>query len=147
MRILPAALPLLLASCMMPTSPGAGTTSPSAAPNVSEQAAQLKADAQRQVNTATGSGGPTAPGAAAEATGIAPNVSIDRNRRLETVDVFTDLMDPGTSKNLVSFLMRPDEWLVVRVDMPSPTTRWWRFQRVARTDGKSMPDVDPLRRR
>ena len=151
MRSSPAAALLLLASCMtapMDTGSRSPTLSRSSAPSVSEQAALLRTQTQRQANPA---GGATetapAPGARPESTGTAPIVPIDRNRKLETVDVFTDLMDPSSSKQLVSYLMRPEEWMVLRVDMPSPTTRWWRFQRVARTDGTAMPDVDPLRRR
>jgi hypothetical protein len=143
MRTLPALLlPALLASCVAaPESgpPGGSTIGSASAPSVTEQAALLREQARQQSNASSGTSAP--------APSASPDVPVDRNRKLETVDVFTDLKDPSTQKQLVSFLMKPDEWMVVRVDMPSATTRWWRFQRVARTDGRSMPDVDPLRRR
>jgi hypothetical protein len=144
------ALPLLLlASCM--TAPadsggaGGSVLSPAGNQSATEQAAALRAQAQRQVQAATGPSSDSA-NAPSGSSASSPDIPIDRNRKLETVDVFTDLMDPSSSKKLVSYLMKPEEWMVVRVDMPSTTTRWWRFQRVARTDGKSLPDVDPLRR-
>ncbi len=149
MRYLSLALPLL-ASCLTAPTDGASGASPmgsASAPSVTEQAALLRLQAQQQANAAAAATRPPPAAGAAEATGTAPEVPVDRNRKLETVDVFTDLMYPASQKQLAAYLMKPEEWMIVRVDMPSPTTRWWRFQRVARTDGTSLPDVDPLRRR
>lgn len=77
---------------------------------------------------------------------VAP-VAVDANQRREFAEIVVNLKDPNGQKPLVYYLMKPDEWHIDKVVQLDATTKRWRFWRVARTDGKSMPEVDPLRPR
>ena len=91
----------------------------------------------------TGAGETQAPQGPSASSIVAP--AIDTNQRREYAEVYVDLKDPSGQKGLVSYLMKPDEWHIEKVSQLTDTVKLWRFWRVARTDGKSMPEIDPLR--
>lgn len=128
----------LLAACRQ-TSSGGGdpTIAHAAGPKSTEMAASLQ---QKNVGAS-----PTTPGAAPATPGVVSPVAVDANQRREYADVYVDQKDPNGQKGLVSYLMKPEEWHIEKVVQINPTLKHWRFWRVARTDGKSMPEVDPLR--
>jgi len=68
--------------------------------------------------------------------------SIDINKRLEYVDVYTDLHDPNSQRALVPYLMKQEEWMLIKCEMLSPTSKHYKFQRVTSADGRSLPQVD-----
>lgn len=80
-------------------------------------------------------------------TALATPVAIDSAQRREYAEVTVNLQDPNGQKVLVSYLMKPEEWHIEKVTQTTPTTKRWRFWRVARSDGKSMPEIDPLKPR
>lgn len=73
------------------------------------------------------------------------NPSVDRTKKLEYADVYVDLKNPQGQKALVPYLLKPEEWTIVKVEHLSPTYKHYRFQRVASSDGKALPEVDPLK--
>jgi hypothetical protein len=87
------------------------------------------------------------PGASTAAVGAAGPVAVDANQKREYADVYVDMTDPSGQKGLVSYLLKPEEWYVEKVVQLTPTTKHWRFWRILRTDGKALPEVDPLRPR
>jgi hypothetical protein len=70
---------------------------------------------------------------------------IDINKKLEFADVEVNLEDPTGMRALVPYLLKPETWTLIKCDMKSPTSRSYRFQKVASNDGKSLPDVDVFR--
>ena len=65
-------------------------------------------------------------------------------RRLETVDVFVDLATPNSGRQLAAYLMKPEEWSLIKCDQTSATTKHYRFQRVVTAEGEKTPQIDPL---
>ncbi|HEX7896668.1 MAG TPA: hypothetical protein VF950_02840 [Planctomycetota bacterium] len=141
-RASPLLLALLAACSTTPTDGADSSIAHAAGPRSSEMAARL----QNQNPNLT-----TTPEAAAASTNTSPGSltapAIDANQRREYADVYVDLKDPSGQKPLVYYLMKPEEWHIEKVSQLTPTTKHWRFWRVARTDGKAMPEVDPLRPR
>ncbi len=91
-------------------------------------------------------------GATAPARGAVGNLDVlkvtrpvptDPNLRFESVDVYVNTADPNGMRELASYLMRPDDWILVKMQLITPTKKHYRFQRV--TSPKEMPDIDPLR--
>jgi hypothetical protein len=68
--------------------------------------------------------------------------TIDPTRRLEYVDVYTDLHDPAGQRALVPYLMKPEEWMLIKCEMLSPTAKHYKFQRVTTADGRALPQVN-----
>ena len=138
----------LLAACRQTSPSGAGdpTIANAAGPRSSEMAASLQnKGVGNPTSTAAGGSSPSSP--EPSTAGVNAPLSIDTNRQREYADVYVDMKDPGGQKGLVSYLMKPDEWHIEKVVQINPTLKHWRFWRVSRTDGKSMPEVDPLRPR
>ncbi len=100
------------------------------------------------VGTTTTSPGAASPTAAPVTTGAsAANgavkvVSIDTTKRLEYVDVYTDLNDPNSQRALVPYLMKQEEWMLIKCEMLSPTAKHYKFQRVTSADGRALPQVN-----
>lgn len=88
-----------------------------------------------------------APGSVDNVGGVIAPVAVDVNQRREFAEVVVNLKDPNGQKPLVYYLMKPEEWHIDKVVQMDAYTKRWRFWRVARTDGKSMPEIDPLRPR
>ena len=121
-------------------------------------AAQTKSAQQPSTNSAgqaspdgakVGGSGTRSTSAEGEAPGTAQadvqNPSVDRTKKLEYADVYVDLKNPQGQKALVPYLLKPEDWTIVKVEHISPTYKHYRFQRVASNDGKALPDIDPLR--
>ena len=153
------ALALLSACQGMPSNTSAHGTN---APKTSQAAGAVQSKSatpqgQPAVKTegtqqATPDGAKVGGAAATSAQGEAPgttesavqNPPVDRSKKLEYADVYVDLKNPQGQKALVPYLMKPEEWMIVKVENLSPTYKHYRFQKVGSADGKSTPEVDPL---
>jgi hypothetical protein len=40
--------------------------------------------------------------------------------------------------------MKPEEWMLIKCEMLSPTAKHFRFQRVTTADGRALPQVNPF---
>ena len=89
------------------------------------------------------------PGATSDTAGLraAQTLATDPNKKLEYVDVYTELGDPQGMKELVPYLLNPDIWSLVKCEMTSTTSKHYRFQRVSTGEGRAMPTVDIFKRR
>jgi hypothetical protein len=149
-RTVPLAL-VLLAACRTAPSDGDDTSVAHAAGPKSSQMATMLQDKNYTPNVsnpADNQAPRTQATTSADAVpGVAAPVAVDANQRREYEDVYVDMKDPNGQKGLVYYLMKPDVWHIDKVVQMTPTTKHWRFWRVARTDGKAMPEVDPLRPR
>lgn len=128
MRAFPAALLLTLAACAgggdeAPASPIASAGASQATP----EAAAVQADraVDQQVRTLL-----TPPSNA--------------GRFYKVVEVEVDLLTPGSQRAVVPYLLKPEVWTLIKVDMSSPTQRIYRFQRLTDAAGNEIPDIDPL---
>lgn len=121
----------LLASCAT-SEPGPPLPNSTGAP---PSAAEVKGAAEKGLTAKVGE----------EEASIRP-AAVDRSQKLETVDLSIDPSDPEDQRRLAPYLLRAveGEWMLVKFEYRSPTQRYYRFQRVARTDGRSLPEVDPL---
>ena len=127
MRSLAAAFPaLLLASCFAPSP---APIASSGAPAPAAQAADLQAK---------GVSDSPPPAPTPRGANVAPG------RKLETVDVFVDLADPNSGRQIAPYLLKPEEWSLIKSDQTSPTTKHYRFQRVVTAEGEKTPQIDPL---
>lgn len=88
-------------------------------------------------NTVSGPSDPNAPPAPP-----VKSVTVDTTKRLEYVDIWTDLSDPSSQRALVPYLLKPQEWMLIKCEMLSPTSKHYTFQRVTTADGRSLPQVD-----
>ena len=62
---------------------------------------------------------------------------------VEFAQVRLDLKNPQGNRAAAYYLLKPDEWMIDKVVMVSPTVKEIRFRRV--TSGNRTPDLDPLR--
>ena len=69
-------------------------------------------------------------------------ITFDKARKLEYVDIYVDLGDPAGQRALVPYLMKPEDWMLSKCEMLSPTTKHYTFMRVSTADGRSLPQVD-----
>lgn len=141
----------LLAACRTaPSDPGDTSIAHAGGASSTEMAKMLQ-DKNHTPKTSSPSEqqapGTQATTSAAPVPGIAAPLALDTNQKREYADVYVDLKNPTGQKELVSYLLKPDEWHIHKVVQTSPTTKHWRFWRVARTDGKAIPEIDPLRPR
>jgi len=72
---------------------------------------------------------------------------IDPTRRFEYADVTVDLGDPNGMRALVPYLIKPEIWTLIKVEMVSTTSKHYRFQKVTSNDGRALPDVDVFKTR
>ena len=148
-RTAPLAL-ALLAACQTSPSNEDSTLAHAAGPKSSQMATMLqdKNYTPNVSNPADNQAPRTQATTSADAVpGVAAPIAVDVNQRREYEDVYVDLKDPNGQKGLVYYLMKPEEWHIDKVVQMTPTTKHWRFWRIARTDGKKMPEIDPLRPR
>lgn len=76
------------------------------------------------------------------AEGGVKTVTIDKTKKLEYVDVWVDMLDPNGQRALVPYLLKNDEWMLIKCEMTGPTSKHYTFQRVTTSDGRSLPQVD-----
>jgi len=138
MKALPILGALLLAACRTrPVDPDdTAIAHGGAAPSQSEQAKLL---AEQNVPQNTGDAKQVKPDE--ERPGPdqgAPNPAV-----VEYAQVRLDLKNPQGNRAAAYYLLKPDEWMIDRVVMISPTVKELRFRRV--TAGNRTPDIDPLR--
>lgn len=74
-------------------------------------------------------------------------VTFDSTKKLEYVDIYVDLGDPAGQRALVPYLMKPEDWMLSKCEMLSPTTKHYTFMRVSTADGRSLPQVDIFKSR
>jgi hypothetical protein len=132
MKTLTPTLLLALAACSAP--PPTASSQPiarvvSGTATTSDQAAQL----------ATTNAGQNA---AVTNTPTVPAPAIDPTRRFEYAEVTVDLGDPVGMRALVPYLMKPEIWMLIKCDMLSATSKYYKFQKVTSNDGRSLPEVD-----
>lgn len=68
---------------------------------------------------------------------------IDTTRKLEVVDVYVDLRERNAMRPVLYYLLRTEEWMIIKMEQTSRTTRHYRFQRVG-ASGPSAAQLDPL---
>ena len=115
-------------SACFPQGKGSGTTE--ATPPTSGQSTQT-AGVQNANST------PTTP-----ATTATKTTSFDTDKKLEYVDLYVETGDPSGMRVLAPYLLKNEEWMLVKCEMLSPTSKHYRFQRVTTADGRSLPSVD-----
>lgn len=131
MRALSAVACLALASCFAP-SPGPAT------PPIASGASAPPADQAADLNTrGVGDAPPSVPSL--------KSAPVQPGRRMEVVDVFIDQKDPTSGRVLASYLMKPEEWTILKCVQTSPTTKHWQFQRVVTGESERFDKIDPLR--
>ncbi len=131
MRILTVALAASLAACSAPKQaaapkPISGVTDPDA----------LNPNGARSAEPVRSTDTPAEPRATKP-------LNIDTGKKLQVVDVYVDMRDPQGMRKLVPYLLRSEEWMILKVEYTTATTRHYRFQRVTST-GESVPMPDPL---
>lgn len=80
---------------------------------------------------------------AAEDTGLRP-AAVNSTQRFEYVDLYVSLGDPVGQRQLAPYLLKSEVWTIDKFENLSDTLRHYRFRRLVGTDGKSLPEVDPL---
>jgi len=79
----------------------------------------------------------------AEDTGLRP-AAVNSTQRFEYVDLYVSLGDPVGQRQLAPYLLKSEVWTIDKFENLSDTLRHYRFRRLVGTDGKSLPEVDPL---
>ncbi len=143
MRTLPLALALALASAGCSgrdAQPGSQPIASAANPSALKPAANhaekkdLPAPPARKDDTST--------------LRAAQPLKVDPSRKLEIVEVTVDTRDPSGMRRLVPYILRDDEWMILKVEWTSATTRHYRFQRMISPNEPSVvPDPLLLRKR
>jgi hypothetical protein len=91
---------------------------------------------------------PTPPGTPSNGTPPALKAAttppVDTAKRLEYVDVFVNLKDPAGQRQLVPYLLKLDEWTIVKVEHLTTTLKHYRFRRMTSPQDKPIPEIDPL---
>jgi hypothetical protein len=136
MRILTAATLLALAAC---ASQGPAPRPISSASNPGAVSTTSTAtEAAKTVQASRESGPPPA------ASPAVKTIQMDATRRLEAVDVFVDMRDQNSMRQLVPYILQNEEWMLVKSEYITPTTRHYRFQRIA-SASETIPLTDPRR--
>ena len=137
MKALPLLGALLLAACRMsPVDPDdTAIAHGGAAPSKAEQERMLS---EKNVPQNTGDAKHVKPEEERPGPDDAPPPAV-----VEFAQVRLDLKNPQGNRAAAYYLLKPDEWMIDRVVMLSPTVKEIRFRRV--TSGNRTPDMDPLR--
>jgi hypothetical protein len=133
-------------------SPQGGSTTPSSQVQTL-QAISSTASTVSQVGNAMGNPavalGGAAVAAVADALGTrasspsaAAALQVAASKRFEYADVYTDMGDPTGMRALVPYLMKPELWTLIQCEMPTPTSRHYRFQKISTGTDRPMPEVD-----
>ena len=137
MRILSAALILSLAACAsQEASTGPRPIASAADPNALGPAPASAASKEIRSSSDIPPP-PTAPGTPRP-------IQIDKSKRLEAVDIYVDTRDQNSMRQLVPYIIQSEEWVLVKSEYTSATTKHFRFQRVA-IGKETIPMVDPFR--
>jgi hypothetical protein len=72
------------------------------------------------------------------------NPPSNTGRFYKIIEVEVDLLTPGSQRAVVPYLLKPEVWTLIKVDLSSPTQRIYRFQRLTDAAGNEIPDIDPL---
>jgi hypothetical protein len=137
-RFLPLLLLGLSACDILPQLLGTAASAAAGAQDPAGSAAPITpSPASTPTNTSTASAGTTATTPTANKT-----VTIDPTKKLEYVNIWVDLGDPNGQRSLVPYLLKPEEWMLIKCEMLSPTSKHYTFQRVTTADGRSLPQVD-----
>ncbi|HXX95220.1 MAG TPA: hypothetical protein VEN81_16480 [Planctomycetota bacterium] len=86
---------------------------------------------------------PSAATSTAPTTSSAPTV-IDQGKRFIYADVYVDLNDPTSQRQLAGYLLKPEVWMLDKFENTSGTARHFRFRKLAGPDGTALPEIDPL---
>jgi len=122
-----AALVLPLTACFLhPSSGGAPITSTPGA------------DAAALNKAGVGSKAP------ADEPGVLRPLSVEATRRFEYVDLYVSMGDPVGQRKLAPYILKGEIWTLDKFENVTDTLRHYRFRRMVGTDGKAMPDLDPL---
>lgn len=137
MKALPVLGALLLAACRTsPVDPDdTAIAHGGAAPS---QSAQAKLLTEQNVPQDTGNARQVKPDEERPGPESTPPPAV-----VEFAQVRLDLKNPQGNKAAAYYLLKPDEWMIDKVVMISPTVKEVRFRRV--TSGNRTPDLDPLR--
>ncbi len=128
MRVLPPALLLALAACQPPPQP------------------------ESDPRPIASAGTPTTPLSAVRREGNFKTEPLEihalkpapmTTQKLETVDVHVDMSREGDLRKVVPFLLKSDEWMLVKCEHTGPTKRHYQFARIITAAGP-LPLPDPL---
>lgn len=70
-------------------------------------------------------------------------MSFESGRKFEVVEVWVDQTQPNAQRKLVPYLLKSDEWTLVKCEHLSVTRKLYKFQRLV-TSEKKPPEIDPL---
>ncbi len=139
-RLFPA-LFLLLPSCeMIPALLGGGGDGTAATAPANQTSGNT-------INTTGSTSAAPASDTPAAASTTNKTVTIDTTKKLEYVNLWVDLGDPNGQRALVPYLLKPEEWMLIKCEMLSPTSKHYTFQRVTTADGRALPQVDLFKSR
>ncbi len=127
-----------LASCSTPE--------PLVSPLLANEPPATPSESPAAANTAKGAAEKgLQPKTGEEGASVKP-ATVDRSQKFEIVDLYVDPASPDDQRQLAPYLLKAveGEWMLVKFEYRSPTQRYYRFQRIARSDGTALPQVDPL---
>lgn len=128
---LAAALALTLSACFLPQSSRGNPLAPAAGTDPARAAELRNAGAAPR---------------AVEETGLRP-APVDTTKRFEYVDLYVSMGDPAGQRQLMPYLIPqegPTPWTIDKLEYVSDTLRHFRFRRLVSTEGKALPEVNPL---
>lgn len=130
MKALAAVLCLTLAACALP---GGGGSTNATTP---------------QSGTVTQSPGvQNAAQPASTPSSTSKTTSFDTDRKLEYVDIYVEMGDPTGQRAIAPYILNQNEWMLVKCEMTSATSKHYRFQRVSTADGRSIPQIELFKQR
>ncbi|MBV8882162.1 MAG: hypothetical protein JO332_19550 [Planctomycetaceae bacterium] len=132
MKTFLAVLCLALSSCMLPSTDGGSSATDASTP---------------QSGTTTLSPGVANANAAPAPSAATKTTTFDTSKKLEMVDLYVEMGDPNGQRILAPYFLKQDEWMLIKCEMLSPTSKHYRFQRVSTADGRSLPQVDLFKQR
>ena len=152
---IPALLLLVLASCQ---AVGPGNVEATGLNKEVNTLQSISATATTASQVGAALGNPAVAGAGAAVAALADAVAasasksiatpqFDPSKRFEYADVYVTMGDPTGMRSLVPYLMKPEEWMLIRCDMMTPTYKHYKFQRITTADGRALPSVDPFKTR
>ena len=69
--------------------------------------------------------------------------AVSASKKLEVVVVDVNLKEANGMRKVLPYLLNEDEWLILKVEQTSPTTKRYKFQRLT-TPEKALTEYDPL---
>jgi hypothetical protein len=120
---------------------GSGASSPTGSPASTSQGSVMMTPSAAQASAVQPAPTPAQQPSTGDPTLKAANVT--PGQQMEFVDLNIDQTDPTSGRVLVPYI-QSKEWTLILCEMLTPTSRHWRFQRITTTDGRSLPQLDPL---